>query len=681
MTDSIERLPNQTQSPLEERVERLRETFPEVFREDKVDFDALKRSLGERVDVGKERFGLSWPGKAGCMRVLAEPSVGTLVPMREESVNFDATGNLIVEGDNLEVLKILQKSYYGKVKLIYIDPPYNTGNEFIYPDKFREGLQDYLRYSGQVDAEGLKTSTNTESDGRFHSKWLNMMYPRLFLARNLMREDGVVFISIDDHEVHHLRSMMNEIFGEENFLAELVWEKTRKNDAKFFSVGHEYILCYGRSVAYLREEDTRWREPKPGADDVQNKYIELRSTHGANNTTIESDLRAWYSSLPNSTPAKALSRYKNVDDRGVWRDRDISWPGKGGPNYDVIHPTTGLPCKVPASGWRFSTPESMQEQIAQGLVMFRHDHTEPPFRKAYLSSSSGDEVAEEDDDTAPVPGRIGLQVMPSVIYRQAQVAAKYLRSVLGGDLFENPKDHEILARLIAYTTSRGDSDLVLDFFAGSGSTADAVLRQNASDGGNRRFLLIQLPEPTKEGSDANMKGYRTISSLTRDRVRRVSALMNQKSGTELEGISIVDVGFRALRLESSNLLAWSETLAGGAKVEDQIEAFAENVRPNRSPHALLTEILLRDGYSITATVEKLDLSGKEVYSVDSGALLVCLDRKLTLEVIEAMVERQPAKIVCLDAGFQNDDTLKVNAVQSIRARGKSGESSIVFRVI
>ncbi|MHB8188403.1 MAG: site-specific DNA-methyltransferase [Dermatophilaceae bacterium] len=247
MSDVPENFNIASEDPLADRLASLRATFPEVFREDRVDIDSVRRSVGDWVDPGSERFGLTWPGKAECMRVIQRPSIGTLVPQREESVDFDATQNVIIEGENLEVLKLLQKAYYGKVKLIYIDPPYNTGNEFIYPDNFKEGLADYLKYSGQLDDEGFKVSANAETDGRYHSKWLSMMYPRLFLARNLLREDGVIFVSIDDHEVHNLRAIMNEVFGEENFIAMFIWEKrTTRENRRAFSISHDYIVCFAR---------------------------------------------------------------------------------------------------------------------------------------------------------------------------------------------------------------------------------------------------------------------------------------------------------------------------------------------------------------------------------------------------------------------------------------------------
>jgi adenine-specific DNA-methyltransferase len=338
-----------------------------------------------------------------------------------------------------------------------------------------------------------------------------MMLPRLKLLKELLRQDGAIFVSIDDNEVHHLRALMDEIFGEQNFVATVVWEKGRKNDARLFSVGHEYMIVYARSMETLRALKTVWREPKPGAKEIWNEYCRLRKEHGDNDKAVEKALREWYRQLPKSHPAKALSRYKHVDKYGPWRDRDISWPGGGGPRYDVLHPVTNQPCKVPERGWGFGTAAAMQRQIDLGLIVFREDHTKPPFRKAHLRPISEELDDDEDhsdnseadqDDIA-----VGMQVMPSVIYKQSQIAVKYLRDLMGEKVFNNPKDHEVIARIIRYCTSQDEGDIILDSFAGSGTTAQAVLALNAEDGGNRRFILVEQEE--------------YAVSLTAERVRRV----------------------------------------------------------------------------------------------------------------------------------------------------------------
>jgi adenine-specific DNA-methyltransferase len=376
---------------------------------------------------------LNWIGKDAVLNHHTQVPYRLLNCNGELSVGNSDAGNLLIQGDNLDALKALLPYYRGQIKCVYIDPPYNTGNEnWVYNDNVNSA--EIRKWLGQVvggDAEDLSR----------HDKWLCMMYPRLVLLRELLRDDGAIFISIDDNEVAHLRAAMDEIFESSNFIAELVWEKTRKNDAKLFSVGHEYITVYARSLNTLRQLKTIWREAKPGAREIVEQYNQLRMKYKSDDHAIEKDLRLWYKSLPNTHPSKKLSRYKHVDKYGPWRDRDISWPGGGGPRYDVIHPITKKPCKVPERGWGFATAEAMQKQISLDLIEFREDHTQPPFRKAHIlpvpeemedeQSFSTDAQEDNGEEFA------GLQVMPSVIYKQSQVAVKYLRSLMGGKVFNN----------------------------------------------------------------------------------------------------------------------------------------------------------------------------------------------------------------------------------------------------
>jgi len=426
-------------------------------------------------------------------------------------------GSVIVEGDNLLALKALLPTHAGRIKCVYIDPPYNTGNEgWVYNDNLTQ--PQFKEWIGQVvGKEG--------EDACRHDKWCCMMYPRLMLLKELLHEDGVIFISIDDNEAAHLRLLMNEVFGEENFIAELIWEKTRKNDAKFFSVGHEYMLVFAQSLDLLKQQKTVWREAKPGAVEIMREYRKLRADM-KEDEAVQEALRTWYADLPKTHPAKKLSRYKWVDKYGPWRDRDISWPGGNGPRYDVLHPVTGKPCKVPDSGWRFSSLESMQRQIDLGLIVFRDDETEPPFRKAHLAvipEEYADDPADIPEDAAETEQEendegVGLQVMPSVIYKQSQVSVKYLRKLMGGKVFSNPKDHEVIERVLRLCTS-GD-DIVLDSFAGSGTTGQAVLELNKEDGGNRKFILVQQKYDSKDDEKKKLNICRTI---TAERVRRVIA--------------------------------------------------------------------------------------------------------------------------------------------------------------
>ena len=457
---------------------------------------------------------LDWIGKKAVVNHHREVPYHLLRCDEKLSVGDPGSGNLLVEGDNLFALKALLPYYAGQVKCIYIDPPYNTGKEdWVYNDNVSS--PEIRKWLGRVvgkEAEDLSR----------HDKWLCMMYPRIRLLRNFLKRDGVILVSIDDNEIQHLRILMDEVFGRNNFIAQLVWDKTRKNDAKFFSVGHEYVVIYANSRAFLRQIKTKWRESKPGADAIAQTYHELKQRHGDDYDTMTKELRAWYKSLDKKHLAKKYSRYKHVDQKGIWRDRDISWPGGGGPTYDVIHPVTGKPCAVPEAGWRFATPESMQEQVEEGLVVFREDESKPPFRKAYLFDPDNED------------GFVGAQVMPSVFYKQAQVTVRLLRNLFGGQkVFDNPKDHEVLMRLINYVTSPGD--IILDSFAGSGSTGHAVLQLNRDPKQDRRFILVEMDE-------------NIAHNITSERLKRVVNGYEYKEKGKLFKIAPLHGGFRYTRL-------------------------------------------------------------------------------------------------------------------------------------
>jgi len=624
-TDDIERLDLRPASPVDERLAALAELFPEVMREGTVDFDALRRSLGEWVDPGPERFGLTWPGKAECMRVIQEPSIGTLVPMPEESVDWDTTGNVIVEGENLEVLKLLQKAYYGKVKMIYIDPPYNTGKEFIYPDNFKEGLTDYLKYSGQVDDEGLKLSANAETDGRYHSKWLSMMYPRLFLARNLLREDGVIFVSIDDHEVHNLRALMNEVFGEENFIATIIWQKvfSPKNTARHFSEDHDYIVVYARDAE-------RWRP------ELLSRTDEMEA------------------------------RYTNPDDdsRGAWTSADLSarnFYSKG--TYAITCPSgrviSGPP---PGTYWRFSEERFLALDVDNRIWWGPNGDGQPRIKR-FLA-----EVKQ---------GRVPQTLWKYEDVGHTQEAKKQLLELVSFEtsdtVFDTPKPPRLVERMLQIATTSDGGDLVVDFFAGSGTTGDAVLRANAADGGNRRYLLVQLPEPTGDSALA------TIAGMTRQRLRSAGARFGLADPTLTD--SLGDLGFQAYRLARSNFRVWNAHVADGETLAEQLAMNVEHVTEASTQESMLAELLLKAGFPLTAAVQVTQFAGIDGYAVAEGALVVCLFEALTIESFEAMVELDPAMILVLDKGFGGSDELKVNALQTVRARNQREGTDIALRVV
>jgi len=619
-TDLPERFDLASEVPSDDRLAAIRAEFPEVFREDKVDFDALRRSLGDWVEPGPERFGLTWPGKAECMRVIREPSIGALAPMVEDSADWDTTQNVIIEGDNLEVLKLLQKAYYGKVKMIYIDPPYNTGKEFIYPDNFREGLADYLRYSGQADEDGLKLSANVETDGRYHSKWLSMMYPRLFLARNLLREDGVIFVSIDEHEIHHLRGLMNEVFGEENFLAELVWLKGKEsgNDSAGFGIHHESVMVFARStvrgaatIALDAKDTVRHRTDLPEPNLVSG---------------ITDVYRA-------GEPFQLINLSKQKD-------------------YEVEIPLTD----GSTLSWPSYMPQSrIDEFVGSGRLFVGAK------RVAYVKSF----LADEAEGTRP-----GTIVEST--WGTTKSGGIELRELFDGDkVFTYPKPSTLIQRFVAITTS--ESDLVLDFFAGSGPTGQAVMAQNRVDAGQRRFILVQLPEPT--GRD----DLPSIADITRERVRRAAKQL--RTGQREIASTEPDLGFRAYRLTPSNFTVWRSETADASKVAEQLQMAVQHVVDGSSPDALLAELLLKAGYPLTSPLEVLHYGDADVHSVADGALLICLDERLSIDVFENMVELDPAMILVLDSGFGGSDELKVNALQTVRARNQRSGSDITLRVV
>jgi adenine-specific DNA-methyltransferase len=561
------------------------------------------------VDVGKERYGMNWPGKAECFKTIQAPSLGTLRPCPEESVNFDTTENLIIEGDNLEVLKLLQKSYLGKVKMIYIDPPYNTGNDFIYPDNFSESLQTYLEYTGQVDDAGTKFGTNPETDGRFHSRWMNMMYPRLYLARNLLRDDGVIFISIDDQEVDNLLNLCNEVFGEENHLATLVWQHSvqPKGYSGTFSVHHNFLLAFQKSEDFVLCDLDRTEE------------------HNKNYSNPDND--------PN----------------GQWRTGDVR-NALYRPNliYDIATPS-GKTIKPPQNGWRWSK-DTLANKIATGEIVFSPDETRI-IRKIYLKN---------------VEGRTPETILFGKDVGTTRDAAAEIKELFDGELpFDTPKPVSLIKHMCSLAGVL-PNDIVLDFFAGSGSTADAVLKLNSADGENRRFILVQLPERTERDD------FSTIADITKERVHRVLKKLaeDDKGSLSFNGTTTPDRGFRVFRLAESNFTTWDAQVAHEPKaLQNQLDFHVDHIREARTADDILYELLLKSGFPLTTPVEKLTLAGKTVHSVASGALMICLERELTLELIRAIADAKPERVVCLDEGFAGNDQLKANAVQTFKTKG------------
>ncbi|RYY50614.1 MAG: site-specific DNA-methyltransferase [Chitinophagaceae bacterium] len=623
----------------------------------KIDFDLLRQELSNDIIEGtKERYRLEWPGKKEAIVMANLRTNKTLRPIRNESVDFDKTENIYIEGDNLDVLKVIEDSYLNKVKMIYIDPPYNTGKDFIYRDKFKREKGQELIDSGQVDELGQKLAVNPDTSGTYHSDWLTMMYPRLKKANNLLDDNGVIFISIDDHEVHNLRKICDEIFGVNSFVAQLVWERGRKNDAKLFSVGHEYILVYVKN----QDVNLKWREEKPGAKEILDEFSRLKKIHKDNFSKIESGIKEFYSALQKSDashPSLKHKRYNRVDKNGIWRDDNISWPSPNGPRYNVIHPTTKKPCKVPDTGWRFATVEKFELYIKNGFIEFRKDHTEPPILKRYLNYVSTDFDKESKRQNAKSDGdtESNVQVMPSVFYKGAQPVVTKLRNLMGGDYFPNPKDPDLLSRWISYVTD--DGDIILDFFSGSATTAQAVLEVNALAKTKRRFVCVQLPEEIDPKEDAYKAGYRTICDIGKERIRRAAKKIKEETGAE------VDYGFRVYRLDSSNMQ--DVYYRPQELTQGQLSAFADNVKPDRGAEDLLTQVLLDWGLPLSLPIERAEIAGKEVWKVAGNSLHACFDAGIDEAFARAVAVEKPMRIVFKDAGFASD-TAKINVAQLLK---------------
>ena len=652
-----------------QKLELLRELFPAAVQTDEhghisISAAAIQQALDPAnpagIRVEEDGYELRWAGKREAYHTAFVPPERILQPLEGDSKAWDTTGNVLLKGDNLDALRLLRQSYTGAVKLIYIDPPYNTQSDaFIYRDDFSAKQSEILKALG-YKADALEYIQNIYG-ARTHSGWLSFMYPRLLLAKDLLAEDGVIFISIDDNEQAQLKLLCDEVFQPENFLSNLVWEKGRKNDAKFFSNGHEYMLAYAKSQAHLRAIKTLWREEKPGAREIWDKYVELRGQHGNDDAAIETDLQAWYSGLPKSHPSKKWSRYKRIDKNGPWRDRDISWPGGGGPRYDVLHPATSLPCKVPEAGWRYSDPSEMQRMIDLGLVAFREDESEPPFRKAHIRPVSDEVGAEFEDEDEQEQEELATQVRGSYFYKQSQVAVRGLRDLFGSaKIFNNPKDTDEIARLVRYATSDDKTAIALDFFAGSGTTAEAVMRLNAEDDGNRKFILVQLPQPidARKQKDAHAfvtqtlgKPDATIFEITAERIRRAGAALEAEHPQ-------VDTGFRVYEMvEDPDALILRKPLAEAT--QDDLMGLQQRfttAQPGQIPR-VLANLLLAEGLPLSAKIEVLQED--TLYRADDVLfLLQAVDTAMLRDALqEAKAAARPIHAISAYAPWLQDDNL------------------------
>lgn len=627
-----------TDVPADERRQVLGQLFPEAFQDGVFDSEALAGALGDPSTEASERYGLSWAGRAEAQRAVQRQSVATLHPSPGQSVDFDSSNHVIIEGDNLEVLRLLQRGYNDQVKMIYIDPPYNTGGDFIYPDNFREGLAAYLEFTKQVDEGGHRLSSNTDSSGRYHSAWLSMMYPRLVLARNLLRQDGFIFVSIDDHEMHNLRLVLNEVFGEENFVATMVWQGGRKNDARLVSSGHDYILIYARNLGLLKDEDTRWEEKKVGVAEVYAAVARIREEVGTDYDEGHQRMLQWYRELPDGHASKAHDHFSYLDDRGAYFPDNLRSPN---PRPNLVYDYKGY--QPHPNGWAYAR-ERMEELDADGRICFPASMDQRLKIKSYL---------HEHETWAP----------GSVFYRDRRAARKVVEDLLdisAKGLFDYPKDHGVLGRLIA-TVTDGD-DLILDFFAGSGSTGHAVIAENRKDGASRRFLLVQLPEPVNEevasGRNAKKLGLDTIADICRQRVAAATA----SEFPDGDG-----PGFRYYRLGESNFELWDADDA--PTDQDQLAAallaVENNLRGSATDESIAAEILLKEGVRLDVPVERHEVAGAAIV-VGDGRVAVFLGRTVTQEHVDFLIKLGVPRVVMLESAFNGgSDEMKSNAFFSL----------------
>ena len=598
---------------LGEQKEQLRQLLPHVFTEGKIDVEKLRAALGETADERPERYAFTWAGKRQSILELQKPTWGTLIPAKGESVNFDTTQNIFIEGENLEVLKLLYKAYFGRVKMIYIDPPYNTGGDFVYPDNFADPKDAYLRVSGQKDDDGNLRTSNPESSGRYHSAWLSMMYPRLFLARQLLRDDGVIFVSIDDHEIFNLRLLMNEIFGEENFLIQLIWHRRQMADSRNqdrASTDHEYVVVFKRGAAKLR-----------GIDVDTEKY-----------------------------------QNPDNDPRGEWFSADLTGLAnkEQRPNlhYDVTNPETGMVYPPsPTRGWGCGQ-EKMAWYIANKRILWPSKPDGRPRLKKFLSEVKNFQT--------------GFSSMLDVGHTTE--GTRTIQELFGEKIFPFAKPVSLIAELIRQATEADGNDIVFDFFAGSATTAQAVMEQNAKDGGNRRFVLVQLPEPT------GRKDFPTIADLSLERIRRVSKSLDstEKKQDLLKGAQSQDTGCVAFKLVMSNFKKWiQEENATPEKLAQAMELFNDPLANGWKPENVIYEVAVKEGFSLALRVEKISaVKGNKIFQVTDAekgqSFRICLDDDLKAATVKELNLKKDELFICRDMAI--DDKTAANLALQCRLK-------------
>lgn len=629
MTEELNEVPSTTSDFATEAAAKLAELFPEVAVDGKINLDTLKTILDIDVEDSRERFGLTWPGKRDAIRAAQTATTATLMPDKENSVNWDTTQNVFIEGDNLEVLKILQKHYYGQIKIIYIDPPYNTGKDFVYHDHYADPIGAYLDLTGQADEKG-KLSTNAETSGRFHSNWLNMIYPRLKLARNLLDDDGLIFVSIDDSEVANLRHVLDQVFSEANFVENYIWESNFRpdNSSRVERENAQHVLCYARRKTCL-----------PDLVGVQ------KASEG----------------LPSLTKnSMKLSTLKFSPDWVEFRFSDgVFPPGERSTGYileDQVEVRDGRATnEFRLTGRMIWSQDYLERQVREGTkIVIKGDGFVPYSKKPTTSKLAPTTLIPKDS-------------VGDVLAGNAEI-----RSLFGSTVFNHPKPTTLLQYLIRSATANTNKDaLIVDFFAGSGSTAHSVMALNAEDGGNRRCISVQLPEPTPADSEARRAGFEAISALSRERIRRAGARLLEAEESKLDGRKNLDVGFRAYKLVDTNFTKWkADTGFSEGALVDLLSEMSDSANDDARPEALLTELLLKLGFSLSEKIETINVEGLEVFSVADGLVTAYLNEHTTptLDQLRALVAKEPERLVILEDAFKGNDELKTNLVQECKTR-------------
>lgn len=648
--------PNLTQ----DNIARIRDLFPGCVTEAKgedgsvklaVDFDQLRQELSDSIVEGpQERYQLNWPGKREALLTANAPIAKTLRPVRttknskgehiEESVNFDTTKNIFIEGDNLDALKLLQENYLGKIKMVYIDPPYNTGNDFVYADDFVDEVSEFFLRSNQVDREGNRLTANPETSGRFHSDWLSMMYSRLKLSRNLLRDDGLIVIHIDENEYPNLEKLLAEIYGEKNNLGTIVWDKRNpKGDATGVAQQHELICIYCKDREFFKTT-CEFQRPKENAGKMLAKAKQILSKEGGVTEKARKEYKDWVNQQDLTGGEKA---YNQIDDNGdVFRPVSMAWPNKKKAPEDyfipLIHPVTGKECPVPERGWR-NPPATMQELLKSGLIIFGPDEKTQPTRKYRLNDNLFENI-------------------PSLLYYGGSDDA------LLADLkipFDTPKPVQVAKRLIQSICK--NDDILIDFFAGSCTAAHALMLLNAEDGANRRFIMVQLPEECDEKSEAKKLGYSVVSEIGKNRIRRAAKKIREEFSEILATRNTeLDLGFRLLKVDTSNMadVYYSPDVLKKAN----LDLFVDNIKPDRTPEDLLFQVMLDWGVDLALPIAKQSIQGKDVFFVDGNVLTACFDASGSIDetFVKELAKLQPLRVVFRDAGFKNS-AVKINVEQ------------------